>query len=360
MSNYTKERNIITINLDGVNGSYRIDLNTATFYGLRGNPVKTCTHRRQVCNLFYPRYNRQDSQLAYTLYLMIDNNSQTRFYPQYLSALQTAEKLDALNLPCKYWNNQQLEDIGANFKIFLNFLKTLSKEDRDNAVYNYSDFTYYKTITLAKERWGENIIKTFPEDMLRRLVGYNQVLTYSAEEMSVCAYYLIRGKMYEYTGGSIDRLIEYITCCRAMEKTPQKENNFMREYCETKREYELRKTEFDNNRIKINYETQIKALTFEYGDYVVVLPTCGQDLIDEGRNMHHCVGGYVKYIVEGSEFIVFIRHKDTPDHCYLTCQIHSDGSIGQYYLAYDRMITSEADKEFKAAFQKHLKENWVR
>ena len=74
--------------------------------------------------------------------------------------------------------------------------------------------------------------------------------------------------------------------------------------------------------------------------------------------MHHCVGGYVDRVVEGSTYICFIRHKDTPDECYITCQVHTDGRIGQYFLAYDRHIHTKEDCAFKDAFANHLREVW--
>jgi hypothetical protein len=143
-----------------------------------------------------------------------------------------------------------------------------------------------------------------------------------------------------------------------MEKEPQKVNNFMREYCETKNEYEQKKTEYDNNRLRNNYAKHTKAFNFTFGEYSVIVPTCGQDIVDEGQNMHHCVGSYVDRVLENSTYIVFIRKTATPDQCYLTCQVDNEGNIGQYYLAYDRTIRTEEDFAFREAFQNHLKANW--
>ncbi len=359
MSNYTKERNIITINIDGVNGSYKFDLNTATFYGLKGNPVKTCTHKRAIAELFYPyRHNNTRSNLAYALYAMFDYSNRTEFYPRYADAISVADKMDSLGLSFLGWNTNQLEAIADDFKIFSDWVKNLSDEVKQNGTIRYSDFESHRRIMKAKSKWGKAVMEAFPDEIFSCLLGYEGVMDYTAEEMSVCAYYLVRGKLYEYHRQNLNNLIEYISLCRTMKKEPQKQNNFMREYCETKREYELRKIEFDNERIHQNYEKQAEALHFEYGDFAVVFPTCGQDLIDEGRNMHHCVGGYVDNIVNGNDYIVFVRRKDTPNQCYLTCEVMPDGRIRQYYLAYDRQITNAEDIAFYRAYQEHLKNHW--
>jgi hypothetical protein len=147
----------------------------------------------------------------------------------------------------------------------------------------------------------------------------------------------------------------YIEYCKVIGKTPIKTNNFMREFLETQNSYDLWLQLEQDTRFASHYNRYRNNLTFEYGDYTVVLPTKGQDLVKEGVEMHHCVGGYVDKVADGRTLIVFIRHKDTPDQCYITAQINpADGSLGQYYLAYDKHISKEKDIEFKEKFQEWL------
>ena len=122
--------------------------------------------------------------------------------------------------------------------------------------------------------------------------------------------------------------------------------------------YYLRKTEFDNKKIVENYAKQSKAWEFSFGDYAVVIPTTGQDIVTEGEKMHHCVGSYVDKVVNNTDYICFVRHKDNLDKPYITCEVRTDGRIGQYFLAYDRYISTEEDKEFKKLFAEHLARVW--
>ena len=359
MSNYTKERNIITISIDGAKGNYKFDISNGQFLGLSGKPVKTVTHKTAVADLFYPwRESNRPSQLCYTLYHMFGRSNRTDYFPTILTAITTAERLDNMKLSNNQLSNANLDYIANNFKEFTAYLKTRTDEAKESGEYDFYSFQEYAKIEAAKKRWGEATIKDFPEEIFSKLLSYDEVYGYTAEEMSVCAYYLVRGKLYEYNEGSIGNIRKYINTCRILEKKPQKVNNYMREYVETMREYELRKIEFDNKKIAENYAQHAKAWEFEYGDFKVFVPTCGQDLIDEGRNMHHCVGGYVDHIINGTDYIVFIRRKDTPNQCYLTCEVRPNGDIRQYYLAYDRNIRNTEDIEFKDAFQNHLKANW--
>ena len=132
----------------------------------------------------------------------------------------------------------------------------------------------------------------------------------------------------------------------------------MREYIETRKEWEIRKLEIDMAKIAENYAKHSKAWEFEYGKYKIVVPTCPEDIILEGRNMSHCVGGYVSNVLNNDTYIVFVRPIDNPEKCYITCQVHTSGRIGQYFLSHDRYISSDEDKEFYNAYAEHLKKVW--
>lgn len=349
MSTYTKEKNIITITLDNSNGSYRLDINTGIFYGIKGSPVKTCPRKSEIYSLFYSR-NRSDSNLAYIVSSMFNYCANTSGYSHYVSAMQGADKIDALGFSTLSYSREQYEYLGNNIKSLSAWLK-----DHDKSELIFRDFFRWCEFDKAKKSLGA-VADLLTPDMYHAITQARLDLT--TEEISVCAYYLGRGKYWEYHNGNVSSLVNYIDYCRLLEKEPLKVNNFMREYCETKEYYNLRKTEFDNKRIANNYAKQQKAWEFEHGNFKILIPTCGQDLVTEGQIMHHCVGGYVSEIVENKCYICFVRKKETPEVPYITCQVYTNGEIGQYYLAYDRWISSDEDREFKTAFQNYLHEVW--
>lgn len=62
---------------------------------------------------------------------------------------------------------------------------------------------------------------------------------------------------------------------------------------------------------------------FEYDKYCVVVPTCVEDLINEGKQQHNCVGSYYNSdIAEGDDYIYFIRLKENKEQSYITCRYH--------------------------------------
>ena len=348
MSTYRKEKNLIIFSLDGVKGEYKLDINTGVFYGIKGNPIKTTPSGHYLCNLF--PYSNETSNLVAVLRNMFSNHRNTSAFREYAKILMGADKVDAIGIP-------QIDYYHKEWFIYLDdHIKEVAAYYKENGEFDYRTFRNWCELEEAKKKYGKNLFDTMTPDIYAGLTQYMSNLT--AEEMSVCAYYLVKGKMWEYSRGELGRLREYIHLCRSMEKPPQKVNNFMREYCETKNLYELRKIEFDNKQIASNYANHSKAWEFEYGDFTIVIPTCGQDIVTEGERMHHCVGSYVDRVVRNDTYIVFVRRKNDIDTPYITCQVYLDGNIGQYYLAYDRYINTDEDKAFYKAFAEHLKKVW--
>ena len=169
-------------------------------------------------------------------------------------------------------------------------------------------------------------------------------------------YYTQKAYLIEHSISRI--LIEYFKQCDKMGKTPIKTNNLFREFVETAQAYDLWQKTDINLRFAQTMARYKDRLQFTYGNYTLVLPTCCQDLVTEGNEMHHCVGGYGASVASQDTLIVFVRHKDTPNKCYITAEIKLSGSnkgkLGQYYMAYDRNISRIEDKEFKNALQNHL------
>ena len=352
MSTYRKERNLIIITLDDASGDYTLDINTAILYGVKGNPIKVCPRKREIANLF-PCWSTNATNLSHIICCMLDNSTKTSEYARYAKALQGADKVDALGIQGLNLYREQYEYICDNIKSLAKWFK-----ENPNTEFRFDRFRDWCNFEKVRGSLGSLATQLTPE-MYTSILNYTrrgEALT--IEELSVCAYYLTKGKLWEYHKGNIHTLIDYIEKCRLMDKKPDKVNNFMKEYVETKKAYDLYRTEYDNRLMAKQYAKHEKAWEFAYGNYVVVIPKSAKEIIDEGQNMHHCVGSYANNVINGDTYICFVRHKDTPDTCYITCQVHTDGRIGQYYLAHDRHISTDEDISFKSEFAKYLREVW--
>lgn len=76
---------------------------------------------------------------------------------------------------------------------------------------------------------------------------------------------------------------------------------------------------------------------YEYKDWIIRPAKSATEIIEEGREMHHCVGGptYLGRHNSGQSFILLMRWKDNPDIPYVTIEIEGT-TIKQWYQKNDR------------------------
>jgi hypothetical protein len=357
MITITKDKNILKIEVSGTNGFYALDINSGIFYGKKGSPIKTYPMSKYDLSRAFSNMNTALGSAIGRIVNWGECQTAALRRADRLEIFMGADKVDGLALGVRFdYSPDEYAFINENFTAFAKYVKETTADGTPfdyEKQKNFRNWLSWEQGRTALGQYAEHIT----EEMYRRVTNGGQ-FEYSVEEWGTIAYYLIRGRVWEYHEHNCTRIREYIGWCRAMEKTPNRQNNFMREYLETKTEFELRKTEFDNKKLRQNYEAKAKAFEFTFGNYSVVIPKETKDIIDEGVNMHHCVGGYVNDVLNGRTFIVFVRRTDTPDKCYITAQVHTDGTLGQYFLAYDRYISSDEDMAFKRAFAEHLAKNW--
>lgn len=80
-----------------------------------------------------------------------------------------------------------------------------------------------------------------------------------------------------------------------------------------------------------------KVYGWEAGCLVIRPATSASEIIDEGRLLHHCVGGddYLNKHNTAKSTILFMRYKNTPDIPYVTVEITPEGKIVQWYGVHD-------------------------
>lgn len=80
----------------------------------------------------------------------------------------------------------------------------------------------------------------------------------------------------------------------------------------------------ENIKVKKRYEGTLQKYQMEYKDLIIVVPKAAEDIIKEGHDMHHCVGGYVSSVAQGKTTILFIRKKDKPSKSYYTMEVQNN------------------------------------
>ena len=106
------------------------------------------------------------------------------------------------------------------------------------------------------------------------------------------------------------------------------------------READKRKQEAEERYPDIAKKYKSLCKTFRYVDdtYIICPARSASEIIDEGRILHHCVGGdtYLDRHNKQKSIILFLRFKETPKAPYVTVEIDPTFQIKQWYGAHDR------------------------
>ena len=157
-------------------------------------------------------------------------------------------------------------------------------------------------------------------------------------------------KLFVSYNSICEKVNYYLNICAKIQREPTAKD-FMNEYYRTTYIYYNWKYNHEKEIFLSRYSNILK---FEYNNLEVILPTEPEDLTKEGNDNHNCVGGYIKYVTDGSSIVVFVRHKDAPNKSYITCEILSNGKINQFYLRGNCYVKETEDKAFCKLYQEYL------
>lgn len=72
-----------------------------------------------------------------------------------------------------------------------------------------------------------------------------------------------------------------------------------------------------------------KKYAFELNGLRIVIPGSAREIVEEGKTLRHCVGGYAPRHISGSTTILFLRHARRPERSFLTIEmLQTRGKIG--------------------------------
>lgn len=64
-----------------------------------------------------------------------------------------------------------------------------------------------------------------------------------------------------------------------------------------------------------------KRYAFSYGGMCIVIPSCANAIVQEGKTLHHCVGGYADRHIKGATTILFLRREEDPKKPLVTIEM---------------------------------------
>lgn len=101
-----------------------------------------------------------------------------------------------------------------------------------------------------------------------------------------------------------------------------------------------------------------KIFEYETDKLILRQPKCPEEIVAEGRALHHCVGGYAQRHSQGKTNIFFIRKKSDPDTPYYTIEVANTYHIVQCYGYKNNRMQAKPDeiKAFEQEYQNYLEE----
>lgn len=97
---------------------------------------------------------------------------------------------------------------------------------------------------------------------------------------------------------------------------------------------------------------------WENEEYMIIPAAKCEELMVEGRTLHHCVGRddhYMKKMAEGSSWILFLRKKDDLNRPYYTIEIDmQNDEIIQWYSKFDRKPEAVEVKKLLNTFKHNI------
>ena len=102
---------------------------------------------------------------------------------------------------------------------------------------------------------------------------------------------------------------------------------------------ETRKVEVEERfkEIRTRFKGADKVYHYESGALVIRPAMSASEIVDEGRLLHHCVGGdgYLRSHAERRKIICLLRTKKNPEEPYITVELNPQGKIEQWYGIHD-------------------------
>ncbi len=113
------------------------------------------------------------------------------------------------------------------------------------------------------------------------------------------------------------------------------------------------------NRKIAGYMEQAARYNFQTNGYLILPAKKCEDLNEEGRSLHHCVGAssiYKERMAKGISWILFLRHAEAADQPYYTIEIDmKTDAIMQAYSEYDRKPDWDQVSRILTKFKNYLK-----
>lgn len=194
----------------------------------------------------------------------------------------------------------------------------------------------------------DNKVAEIPTDVFRYMTA-EKFMRYMEAQFPIYCETRPLNRYRDLTIGTlVTTYVDYLHMCRRQAYDMKDKSVLFPKNCAAAHDREAERIQ------KINDAQKNKAFCMAYAGFArkaalsnkelqIVCPQRANDLVDEGKALHHCVGGYIDNVAEGRCLIVFVRRVEEPKKPYVTVEVR-DGKIAQIHGDHNSDPTEEVKK----------------
>lgn len=196
----------------------------------------------------------------------------------------------------------------------------------------------------------EHNVREVPEEILGRMT-VPRFLDYIQEQAGHYA------KTSSTIQGVVTLYRDYLSMCKEAGYDMNKRSVLFPEHCRTAHDEVQRYCRWlHTQKMRENFAKAYlavnKKICYRRKGLQIVCPSTPEDLVQEGKNLHHCVGGYAERVANGQCLIVFLRHTEEPEKPFYTIEVRGD-RVEQVHGDHNSNPTQEVE-QFIAQWQKRV------
>ena len=159
------------------------------------------------------------------------------------------------------------------------------------------------------------------------------------------------------TAGLVTLYRDYLSMCREAGYDMNKRSVLFPENCRAAHdEVQQHCRWLHTQKMRVNFAQAYlavnKKICYRRKGLQIVCPSTPEDLVQEGKNLHHCVGSYAERVAKGQCLILFLRHTDEPEKPFYTIEVRGD-QIQQVHGDHNSNPTPEVE-QFIAQWKKRV------
>lgn len=167
---------------------------------------------------------------------------------------------------------------------------------------------------------------------LTSIVKNTKATFYTAIRYLLKQYSVKNKKRYQAATQVIVTWRDYINDCRKLELDLTQDciifpGDLHRAHQNTIKQISFKENQLLNAKIATRLKNLIKKYSFENAELLIRPAESSAELVIEGKELNHCVGGYAQRYADGDTNILVIRKKSEPDKPYFTMEIRKDSIV---------------------------------